>query len=129
MNLYEAQEFFKKLYPEKKVEFLMDDKCIRQIEIVHTDGLPNINHHVQYEKVKVMIEGLPEQYVSIAPHRMNMSWNSLKQYVNNKTEVWIHPSDMEYMDTNMLREMTGMETQVLEHKKQEFVNSKTQTPS
>lgn len=83
MNLYEAQDFFKKMYPDKLVIFEFDKNCIKQLEIIHTDGGANPIHHVEYEKVKVSTDGVQPQYVPIAPHRMCMEWQCVKDHVNN----------------------------------------------
>lgn len=70
MNLYEAKDFFKQMYPNKQISFDFDEKCYRFLEIVMTDGKPNPTHHCECQKVKVMIEGMDPIYVPIQPHRL-----------------------------------------------------------
>lgn len=86
MNIYEAQDFFKNMYPEKKITFDFDLKCIRQIEIIQTDGFPNLLHNIEYQKLKVSIEGMEDLYVPILPHRMGIQWDVLKKHVNSLPE-------------------------------------------
>jgi hypothetical protein len=81
MNFFEAQDFFKGMYPDKKIDYQFDDSCIRFIEMVMTDGKPNPVHHVEYQKIKVTVEGMEPKYVPIASHRMNINWDDLKQFV------------------------------------------------
>lgn len=69
MNLYECQEFFKKLYPTKEINFSFDEKCHRIYEIILTEGIPNPVHHVENNKVRVDVEGMDTIYVPIMPHR------------------------------------------------------------
>jgi len=70
MNLYQAQEFFKQLYPGKEIKYDFDDKCHRFYEIIITDGQPNPVHHCECNKVKVIVDGMDPIYVPIAPHRL-----------------------------------------------------------
>jgi|SRR5271154_424068 len=78
MNFYEAQDFFKKLYPDKLVTFDFDDKCIRQIECVYTEGQLHPANHVEYNQVKMTPQGLPSQYIPIQPHRMIVTAATVK---------------------------------------------------
>lgn len=86
MNLYEAQDFFKKMYPDKLVTFEFDKKCIRTFEIVHTDGKPNPYHHIEYNQVKVTPQDAESIYVPIAPHRMSCSWDESKKHINSLSD-------------------------------------------
>lgn len=95
MNFYECQEFFKQMYPDKKITFEFDEKCHRQIEIICTDGNPNMVHHIECNKVKVTVFGMAPIYVPIQPHRYNTSWVILKEMVNKKNDVFIHERDIE----------------------------------
>jgi hypothetical protein len=69
MNFFEAQDFFKQMYPGKEMKFSFDQKCHRFYEIVITDGKPNPIHHVENNKVKVEVSGMDPIYVPIQPHR------------------------------------------------------------
>ena len=82
MNFFEAQDFFKKMYPEILVSFEFDEKCMRTMEIIHTDGQVNPVHHIEYNKVKVTPLGSDSIYVPIAPHRMNVEWEQAKAHLN-----------------------------------------------
>jgi hypothetical protein len=86
MNFYEAQDFFKKLYPDVLVSFEFDEKCHRFYEFVMTDGLPNDMHHIECHKVKVTIPGMPIQYVPIQPHRLTCDWNYMNGLISSKTD-------------------------------------------
>lgn len=95
MNFFECQEFFKNLYPEKLITFEFDENCYRFVECVVTRGLPNIMHHVECQNVKVSIDGMPDQYIPIAPHRLACSWKDLKKFISGKEDVWIDDSEIE----------------------------------
>lgn len=94
MNFFETKEFFKKMFPNKLVTLTFDENCIRQMECIMTEGLPNMMHHVEYRQVKVSVEGMPDQYVSIQPHRETMNWSAYKKMIESKNEVYIHPDQI-----------------------------------
>ena len=91
MNIYEAKEFFKKMHPNNLVTFSFDDTCIRHLECVMTEGLPNIVHHVEYNKLKASVQGGSDFYIPIQSHRENISWVDYQKVINAKNEVHIHP--------------------------------------
>lgn len=95
MNLYEAQDFFKKTYPGKKISFEFDEKCHRVHELIYTDGNPNVVHHVENRQVKVTVEGMDPMYVPIDPHRETYSWADIKRIINSKNDIHINESDIE----------------------------------
>lgn len=81
MDLFEAQEFFKNMYPGKEISYEFDDKCYRTHEIILTNGKPNPVHHIECNKVKVMVQGQQSTYVPILSHRMVCSWEDMKKRV------------------------------------------------
>lgn len=87
MDFFQAQDFFKQMYPEKKISFEFDEKCQRVHELIYTDGKPNPFHHVENNKVKVTVEGQAPVYVAIMPHREVFTWEYMKQMINSKTEI------------------------------------------
>jgi hypothetical protein len=97
MDFYQAQEFFKKLFPGKSIEFSFDEKCHRTHEIIYTDALPNVVHHIENLQVKVSVEGMEPQYVPIAPHREVCSWAHIKKLILSKKDVHIVPSQIEQL--------------------------------
>ena len=94
MDFFEAQDFMKKMYPDKNISFEFDDNCHRTVEIVYTDGKPHMINHVECCKVKAVIEGMDPIYIPIAPHRFNTTWMGAKQYFNNAKDVFIHPEEL-----------------------------------
>lgn len=121
MNFFEVQDLFKSMHPGKNITFEFDEKCHRFHELVYTDGVPNVIHHVENHKVKVTIEGMDSIYVPISPHRENCSWSNIKDIVNSKQDVFIHNeqikalndlknnSEHEYKKAiSQLCEMTGL---------------------
>lgn len=121
MDFFEAQEFFKKMFPDKLLKFEFDEKCYYSMECILTEGIPNIMHHVECRKVKVSVDGMPDQYVPIKPHRFGCCWADLKRVISNKEEVWLDPNELKEMrklkeenssafDTQcrIFQEMTGM---------------------
>lgn len=97
MNLYEAQEFFKQANPGKKIDFDFDEKCHRFNELVMTDGLPNMVHHIECNKVKVTIEGQNSVYVPIQSHRLGITWKTMLDMLNAKGDVHIHPDEIKVL--------------------------------
>jgi hypothetical protein len=83
MNFFEAQEFFKQMYPGKPVLFEFDSSCIRFIECVHTDNEMHDTNHIQYEKLKVTVQGMQPVYIPIMPHRMLISADDVKKHIAN----------------------------------------------
>lgn len=81
MNLYETQDFFEKINPGKAITFDFDDKCIRQIECIYTDGKLHPVNHVEYQQVRVTVEGSDPIYVPIQPHRACIDCHCLKEKI------------------------------------------------
>ena len=94
MDFFQAQDFFKQMYPEKKMNFEFDDTCHRILEVIYTNGNPNMIHHVECNKVKVNIDGMEPIYCPIQPHRFNTSWAAAKRYLNEKSDVHVEDSDL-----------------------------------
>jgi len=69
MNFFEAQDFFKQMYPGKSIQYEFDKKCCRACEITYTDGIENPIHHVENNKVKITVEGMDSIYIPIELHR------------------------------------------------------------
>jgi hypothetical protein len=90
MNFFEAQEFFKKMYPDKLVTFDFDDTCIRQIECIYTDGQLHPMNHVEYNRVKATPLGMASTYIPIAPHRAIVTAATVKAKIP-KDDVHMHP--------------------------------------
>lgn len=91
MDYFQAENFFKNLFPDKEIFLEFDEKCIRQIECIMTDGLPHHKNHIEFNKLKATIEGMNPMYVDISPHRGILNWSALKNSINSKEDVWIHP--------------------------------------
>ncbi len=75
MDLYQAQDFFKQMYPNKEIKFDFDDICHKFYELSMTDGVPNLVHHCECNKVKVIVEGIEPIYVPIQSHRLCIEHN------------------------------------------------------
>lgn len=91
MNFYEAQEFIKTAYPNTLVVFEFDNLCIKMIEIMHTQGQANSTNHIEYDKVKVVIDAAEAIYVPILSHRMCIDFENVKSHVN-ALQIWIPES-------------------------------------
>lgn len=94
MDLFQAKETFSKMFPDKLKTFTFDSKCIRQIEIIFTEGNPHPRHHVEYQHVKVSVDGMSDQYIPIQPHRMIMSLKQVKDYVSSLSDVHINEHEI-----------------------------------
>jgi hypothetical protein len=95
MDFFELQEFFKSMYPGKLVTYEFDQNCYYSIEVIMTEGLPNVMHHLECRRVKVKVDGVEDKYVPLSkPHRMGCPWSDLKSIISKKTEVWISHEDL-----------------------------------
>lgn len=117
MNYYEAQEFMNKMYPGKKITFDFDSLCVKQIEVMHTNGLPNQMHHIEFQQVKVSVEGMDPIYMPIAPHRGTMPWKYTRDMINKYQDVYINDSELQNRDTNEIADETGLSPGIIESKK------------
>lgn len=82
MNLYEAQDFFKGMHPGKNIEWSWPKECFRTIELVHTNGKPNVYHHVECNKVCMTVEGQQPILVPIAPHRHTLTMKDIQTLIS-----------------------------------------------
>lgn len=114
MDFFQAQEFFAKMYPGKKIAYEFDDTCHRTIELVHTDGMPNLIHHVECNKVKVNVEGIEPIYCPIQAHRFNTTWMAAKAYINAKNDVYIGSDEIENVKKLEVEDKLGYESRMKE---------------
>lgn len=87
MNIYECEEFFKQINPGKNVTLELDGNCHRRCEIVFTDGVPNDEHHFEFDRVKVCVEGQDPVYIKILPHRITYTSEAIKQILKEKFNI------------------------------------------
>jgi len=117
MNYYEAQEFMKKMHPGKNIAFDFDSFCVKQIEIIHTNGLPNQMHHIEFQQVKVTVDGMDPIYMPIAPHRGTIPWKYTRDMINKYQDVHLHDSELDNRVTEELVSDTGLSVEAIEAKK------------
>lgn len=116
MDLYQVEEFMKEMYPGKELSYEFDDNCHRTVEMMFTNGAPNLVHHVECNRVKVNIPGEPSRYVPIAPHRIGTSWDAVKKYVNAKQDVFIHDQQKQaYSEAKDQREKDNIIKQISDY--------------
>jgi len=84
MNFFQAQTFFKRMYPNKEIQFEFDEKCLGRVELEYTDGELNPIHHVENNKLKVTVFDMDAIYVDIAPHRQNFTTEALEAHAQIK---------------------------------------------
>lgn len=94
MDFFEAQEFFKKMYPDKLIRYDFDESCHRLSELVFTEGLPNLVHHLECRQVKVTVDGQDPFYAPIKPHRIGCSWAEIKNMLLSKEDVFIDKEEL-----------------------------------
>lgn len=82
MDLFQAIEFFQGMHPGKKIEVNFPMSCFRQIELVHTNGKPNIMHHIECHHVEVTIDGTQKHKVPIKPHRMTVPISEVRKMID-----------------------------------------------
>ena len=95
MDFIQAQDFFANLYPGKKITYEFDENCHRFHELVHTNGKPNLYHHIENNKVKVTVEDQDAVYVPIAPHRETCTWAHISKIIAGKDDVHINDNELE----------------------------------
>ncbi len=83
MDYFAAQDFFKKMYSGKEIQFSLDEKCHRKYECIITDGKANEVHHIECDKLKMTMDGV-DQYIPIMPHRLGCTWDEMKKLINSK---------------------------------------------
>lgn len=84
MDIYQAKEFFERQNPGKTVAIEFDNHCQKRIEISMVDGVLNKHHHVEFDKVLVVIDGQASFYFPIASHREVRDWDEMKADLMNK---------------------------------------------
>lgn len=89
MDYYQTQSFFKEMFKGQKVSFEFDDKCIRKLELIYSEGKMHIDNHIEYQKVKVTTENFTPFYVPIQPHRMIAPVSFVKDKVH-EDEIYFH---------------------------------------
>lgn len=85
MDFFQAKEMVEQMHPGKKFELSCDEKCHRKYEIIITDGVANPVHHIENNKVRVDVEGLPPFYVPIMSHRENCTWEYMQNLIKQKS--------------------------------------------
>lgn len=91
MDFIEAQSFFKDMFPNSTIDFEFDDKCIRYIQCIYTDGKLHDICHVEYQKVKIIIKDQSPIYAPIDPHRVTMESKYLKEKIS-QSEIYDYKS-------------------------------------
>ena len=81
MNLFELKEFFGKMHPEKTINYEFDKNCIRSIELVYIDSVMLDFFHIEYDKIKVTVDGENPIYAKIMPHRSSISKELLNEFL------------------------------------------------
>lgn len=92
MDFFSVQQFFTNMFPGKSIAYEFDKTCIRQVEISMTDGLPTVLHFVEFQKVKVSVEGMAVQYLPISAHRASLSWVAIATLVSQVADVYVADS-------------------------------------
>lgn len=117
MDLNQCQEFCAEMFPDKKIEYMFDEKCHKAICFIFTDGLPNTAHQIECHKVKVSVEGRDPFYVPITPHRSMAGFALMKQTIMDKNDFYLNPSEKEVLTKKKeesIEEFNKMITQMSE---------------
>ena len=94
MDIYQAEEFLKKMYPGKEIKMEFDETCHREINFVFTEGAAHGINHIAFNRVKANVDGFEPFYMDIMPHRICSSWNDLKKYIISRNEFYVHDNDL-----------------------------------
>lgn len=129
MDYFQAQDLFKKMYPDKKIDFEFDENCHRFNELVMTNGNPNLYHHIENNQVKVTVEGQDPIYVPIMPHRETCTWAHIQNIITNKDDVHIHDKDLEIAadSEEKIVELAKMSGLLKDHIKKKIADYKKRT--
>lgn len=87
MDLIELQEMMNKSFVGKKIDYDFDLNCSRLINICLTEGVPHLYHQIEFNRVKVTIEGMESQYIGIQPHRVPFTWMDIQKMVEEKAKL------------------------------------------
>jgi hypothetical protein len=86
MDLIELQEMINKSFPDKKICYDFDHNCGRLINICMTEGVPHLYHQIEFNRVKLTIEGMESQYIGIQSHRVAFTWTDIQKMVEEKAK-------------------------------------------
>lgn len=82
MDYFQLQEFIAQAYPGKAVSYNFTPNCVRIYEITMTDGKSNAQHHIEYRKVEVSIEGMAPILYPILPHRATVDLDHMRSILS-----------------------------------------------
>lgn len=97
MDLIELKEMMKKSFKDKEIIYDFDYKCSRLINVCLTNGVPNLLHQIEFNQVKMTVEGFESQYINIQPHRCTLSWVDVQKFIDQK----INENDVFFPDENI----------------------------
>lgn len=86
MNLIELQQMMTKSFPEKNIMYDFDYNCGHIINICLNDGVPHLFHQVEFNRVKMTIEGMEPQYVGIQANRVPCTWTDIQKLIEEKSK-------------------------------------------
>ena len=101
MDLFQAIEFFQQLHPGKEIQINFPVDCFRQIELIHTNGKPNVMHHIECHHVEVIVDGTQKHKVPIKPHRMTVPISEIRKMIDFSD---FHLNDHEIVQFKKMRE-------------------------
>jgi hypothetical protein len=87
MDFIELQQMIAKLFPDKKASYDFDSHCMRMINICMTDGVPHLYHQMEFNRVKMTIEGMDPQYVGIQAHRVPFVWTDIQKAIEEAVKM------------------------------------------
>src|SRR5690554_5749714 len=95
MDFFQAQEHAKQVFGVEKINVEFDNSCVRDLHFVFTEGLPHLDNHFTFNRVKLSTDDGRSMYVPIAPHRHMESFAKLKNIVGSFNDAFVHPNDLE----------------------------------
>lgn len=95
MNFSQCQEFIGKIFPRKKVKYEFDEKCQGQYHIGFTNGVLNLMHQVECDKVKITLDGHDPIYGPILPYKLSIPWSMVVHLLNSKQDICIEDETLD----------------------------------
>ena len=83
MNIYEAEDFVRDLYPDRKIYLDLDRECYKCVCICLDHGKPNENGYVDCSKVKFVVDGIKDIYIPIEMYRKYLRYKEILEIINN----------------------------------------------
>lgn len=82
MDLYQTKDFIATMYPNSKIDFVMDKDCVKEFNLITEKGSLSDESLVVYNKVKVLVDGIEKHLMPIDTHRELTKTKTILEMIN-----------------------------------------------